>query len=206
MENRLAKIISVVFNPLLIPTFGILLLFNMDTFITYVIPARAKTLVTIIVLINTAIAPFLAIIFMKRVGFINDLLLDKRNERLLPMIIGVLLYFFTYYILRQSSLPSLVHFYFLGATMLVIISLFITLKWKISLHMVSMGGLTGLLLVTTFLLKTDIVYLITAVILISGLVGTSRLILKLHTPGQVFAGFILGVSLMLLLYFFFSVY
>ena len=206
MENRLAKIISVVFNPLLIPTFGILLLFNMDTFITYVLPARAKTLVTLIVLINTAIAPLLAVIFMKRVGFINDLLLDKRNERLLPMIIGVLLYFFTYYVLRQSSLPSLVHFYFLGATLLVIISLFITLKWKISLHMVSMGGLTGLLLVTTFLLKTDIVYLIAAAILISGMVGTSRLILKLHTPGQVFAGYIMGVSVMLLLYFIFRVY
>ncbi len=206
MENRLAKIISLVFNPLLIPTFGILLLFNMDTFITYVLPARAKTLVTLIVLINTAIAPLLAVIFMKRVGFINDLLLDKRNERLLPMIIGVLLYFFTYYVLRQSSLPSLVHFYFLGATLLVIISLFITLKWKISLHMVSMGGLTGLLLVTTFLLKTDIVYLIAAAILISGMVGTSRLILKLHTPGQVFAGYIMGVSVMLLLYFIFRVY
>lgn len=201
MEARIAKIISAVFNPLLIPTYGVLLLFNLDTFIKYLLPAEAKNLVVIIVFINTAIAPLLAIIFMKKLGFINNLLLDKRNERIMPMIIGVFLYFFTYYILRQSNLPSLVHFYFLGAAILVIISLFITFNWKISLHMVSMGGLTGLLLATAFLFKTNIFYWIALVILLSGFVGSSRILLDQHTPRQVFAGFVLGVSVMLILYF-----
>lgn len=206
METRIAKIISSVFSPLFIPTIGVLLLLNIDTFINYVVPPRAKNLITIIVFINTAIAPLLAIFLMKRVGFVNDLLLNKRNERALPMIAGVFLYFFTYYVLKQSGLPSLLYFYFLGATSLIIISLFITLKWKISLHMVSMGGLTGLLLVASLLFKTDIVWLIASVILISGLVGSSRLILNLHTQGQVFAGYILGVGVMLILFFVFRTY
>ncbi len=201
METRAAKIISAVFNPLLIPTIGVLLLFNIDTFIKYLMPSRVKMLVILIVFINTAIMPLLAIFFMKKMRLVNNIGLDKRSERIIPMIIGVFLYFFTYYVFKQSNLPSLIHFYFLGATLLVIISLFITLKWKISLHMVSMGGLTGLLLATTFLLRADIVYLIAGVFLISGLVGSSRLKLRLHTLSQVFLGYILGVLLMLILYY-----
>ena len=200
MEARIAKIISTVFNPLFIPTYGVMILFKLDTFIRYVLPTGAKNLVLIIVFINTAIAPFIAILFMKKLGLINNLSLNKRNERIMPIIVGVFLYFFTYYILRQSSLPSIVHFYFLGATIVVTISLFITIYWKISLHMVSMGGLTGFLMATAFLLRTNTIFWIVVVIFSSGLVGSSRLLLNQHTSGQVFAGYILGVSTMLILY------
>ncbi len=201
MEVRIAKIISVVFSPLIIPTISVLILFNIDTFIAYVLPAKAKNIIIFIIFVNTAIAPLLTIIIMKKTGFINSLQLNEQSQRILPLIAGVFFYFFTYYILRQANLPSLIHFYFLGATFLVIISLFITLKWKISLHMVSMGGLTGLLLATTFFFKTDLFFLIIASILVSGFVGSSRLKLNSHSVGQVLAGYLLGVSLMLLLYF-----
>ncbi len=206
MEIRVAKIVSTVFNPLFIPTLGVLTLFNMDTFMAYVLPLRVKTIVTLIVFVNTAVLPMLAIYFMKRTGFVDNMALIKRSERYLPLIIGVFFYFFTYYMLKQSNLPSLLHFYFLGATLLLIISLFITMKWKISLHMVSMGGLTGLLLATTFLLRIDVPFIIIFVILMSGLVGSSRLKLNLHSVGQVFAGYIVGILTMLSLYFIFSAY
>jgi len=203
METRIAKTISIVFSPLIIPTLGVLILFNVNTFIAQTIPLQAKTFIILIIFINTAIVPLFAVLLMKRFGLIGNLLLYDRNERLLPLIAAVFLYFFTYYILRQANVPSLLHFYFLGATFLVIISLFITLKWKISLHMASMGGLTGLLLSTAFLLRIDINFLIISTIIVSGLVGSSRLKLNSHSISQVFAGYILGVLLMLILYFIF---
>ncbi len=206
METRVAKVVSAVFNPLIIPTLGVLILFNMDTFLADVLPSRVKNLVMLIVFINTAILPLMAIFFMKKARFVNNIMLDNRKERLIPMIIGAFFYFFTYYMLKQSNLPSIIHFYFLGATLLVIISLFITMKWKISLHMVSMGGLTGLLLATTFLLRINLPFLIMFVILTSGLVGSSRLKLNLHSLGQVFAGYILGISVILILFFIFNSY
>jgi membrane-associated phospholipid phosphatase len=78
--------------------------------------------------------------------------------------------------------------------------MFITIRWKISVHMTSWGGLTGFLLVSSFALRVDILMLILISILLAGALGSSRIILKAHTPAQVYAGYLLGVFGMLLVY------
>lgn len=203
MGRSIANFFSIIFHPLIIPTIGAIILLNLNTLITYTLPGQSKNLILLIVFINTAIAPLLAVFFMKKIGIITDMELYKREERFLPMVASVIFYFFTFYIFKQANLPSFIQLYFLGATLLLIISLFITLKWKISLHMVCMGGFTGLLIVTSLLLQINISLLIILTILASGILGSSRLKLNMHNLSQVSAGYILGVSLMILLFFVF---
>ncbi len=205
MENRIAKIISTILNPLFIPTIGLLILFNLNTFIAY-LPLKVKCIVLLIVFINTAIIPFLLLIFLKKFGIIDDINLHKRNQRIYPLIAGALLYYFTFYVLNNANLPSLINFYFLSATFLIIISLLVSLKWKISLHMISIGGLTGLFIITAVLFRIDISLIIIITILVSGLLGSSRLKLNLHSSSQVYAGYLTGLILMLLMYHIFRGY
>jgi membrane-associated phospholipid phosphatase len=199
-EVIVARLFSSVFHPLIIPTLGMIVLFNLETYVAYSIPPQAKRFILGIVFINTAIAPVLSIFMLKRMRLIKDVLLDERSERFFPLLLSALYFFLTYFLLRRVSLPSIVYFYVLGATLLVLLSMVITFRWKISIHMTSMGGFTGFLIVTSLLLRTDISVLILAAILVSGLVGSSRIRLNAHSPAQVYAGYLMGVGVMLLLY------
>jgi membrane-associated phospholipid phosphatase len=201
-ETILARFFSVAFHPLLIPTLGMLLLFRMDAYILFAVPGQAKRFIMIIVFINTALAPALAVLLMKRTGLVKDMLLDERNERLFPLLVTSLLFFLTYYLLRKVSLPSLIYYYMMGATLLVILCLLITFRWKISIHMMSLGGFTGFLIATSLFLRTDISWLIALVFLISGVVGAARLRLEAHTPMQVYAGYLAGIVVMIGLFLF----
>ncbi len=204
IEERLALAFTTLFHPLLIPTLGIFILFQLNTYIAFSIASEARRFIIAIVFVNTAIAPVLSFFIMKKTGYIKDFNLTERSERILPLLVATALFFITYYMLRQLPLPSLVYFYVISATLLLLLTMMVSFFWKISIHMVSLGGFTGFLIITTLLLRTDISWLIILAFLASGLTGSSRLILKAHTPAQVYAGFLMGISTMMALYVYFS--
>lgn len=199
-ENRIASLLSALLHPLTLPTLGLIILFNLNTYLSYSIPGQAKKFILLIVFINSAIAPILSILLLKKTGFIKDITLDDRSERMLPLLLSAIYFFLTYYLLRKVALPSLLYFYIIGATMLVLLSLIITYRWKISIHMVSMGGLTGFLISIALLLQIDIYWLLMLAFLLSGMLGTARVIVKAHDLPQVFAGYAMGLGVMLVLF------
>ncbi len=203
-SDRIARFLSAIFHPLLIPTLGVFVLFQINSHLSFAINQDARRFIMLIVFVNTAIAPVLAVWVMKRTGLVKDFMLYDRNERILPLLVTSVLFFMTYYLLRQISLPSLVYFFLMSATLLVMLTLMISFVWKISIHMVSLGGFTGFLIVTSLLLRVDIAWLIILAFLASGCVGTARLVLKAHNPAQIYAGYLLGIFLMLGLYLYFS--
>jgi membrane-associated phospholipid phosphatase len=72
----------------------------------------------------------------------------------------------------------------------------ISLRWKISNHMASIGGLTGALIALSLRLEINTSYILALVFLFAGLIGTARLILKKHNPLQIYAGYALGFFVM----------
>ncbi len=69
--------------------------------------------------------------------------------------------------------------------------------------MIAAGGMLGMILGLTLLsIITNPIYLIAA-ILISGLIGFARLKLNAHTQAQVYAGLLSGISIMIILAFYF---
>ena len=203
-SERFARLCSAVFHPLLIPTLGIFILFQINSHLSFAVNQDARRFIMLVVFINTAIAPVMAVWIMKKTGYVKDFMLTERNERILPLLVTAVLFFMTYYLLRQLSLPSLVYFFIMSGTLLVMLTLMISFAWKVSIHMVSLGGLTGFLIVASLLLRADIAWLIILAFLASGCTGTARLILKAHSPAQVYAGYLIGIGMMLGLYLYFS--
>jgi hypothetical protein len=117
-----------------------------------------------------------------------------------PLLLSAVYFFITYYLLRKVALPSIIYFYIIGATILVLLTLIITFRWKISIHMTSIGGFTGFLISLALLLHIDINWLLILTFVASGLLGTSRVKLNAHDLPQVFAGYAMGVGVMLLLF------
>ncbi len=200
IELALARFFSVVFHPLFMPSLGLLLLFYLEAYISMSIPLQARRLLLLIVFVNTAIAPALAILLLKKTGLVDNVQLDKRSERMLPLLITALFFFLTFFLLKKVALPSLIYFYVLGATLLVLLCLIVTFRYKISIHSTSLGGFTGFLLTASWFLGVDWSGLIMAAFLLSGIVGASRIRLNAHTPMQVYSGYLMGLGVMLLLF------
>ncbi len=198
--DTIARLFSIVLHPLLIPTLGIFILFQLNTYLSFSVTAEARRFILLVIFINTAIIPVLSVLILRQTRVIKDLTLAERHERILPLLIATVMLFLTFYLLRQITLPTLIYYYVTGAALLVLLSLLITFYWKISVHMMSLGGLTGFLIVVSLLLRADISYLIIAAFLVSGITAAARIQLQSHTPAQVYTGYLLGVFIMLMLF------
>lgn len=84
--------------------------------------------------------------------------------------------------------------YLLGCTFVILVAEIITFFWKISLHTIGMGGLLGFFLEMMLHMQGTTIFsiLFPFLVIIAGLVGTSRLYLNAHTPAQVYAGYAVG--------------
>ena len=82
----------------------------------------------------------------------------------------------------------------IGATCIVGVALVITSRWKISIHMLGIGGVIGAIIGISQRFQFDHSILLIALILFAGLIGYSRLKTNSHNFRQVYAGFIVGIA------------
>jgi membrane-associated phospholipid phosphatase len=126
-----------------------------------------------------------------------------KEERIYLLLVMAVFYCVTYYLLKGIHLLLIFNYFMLGAAMLAILSAIISYYRKISLHMLAAGSTVGLF--TGLSLNYGIMFTseILICVFLSGLIGFARLRTESHTPGEVYAGFILGSALMTSLVFLF---
>lgn len=200
METKIAKILSLVFFPLLIPTYTLLIIFNINVYFSMIIPQLAKLQILGMVFLITFIFPLFMMILFQRIGIIKSLYMKTKEERTLPYLMTIIFYYLASYLLKQLQISPIFYYFILGATFLIIITLIINFFWKISIHMIGIGGMLGTLMGLSFLWMIDIPFLIILLVLCSGITGFARLKLNAHNPAQVYSGFLLGTSFMLFLF------
>jgi len=202
MGSNTARFISIVFHPLLMPTYAMLILFNINSHYMHVLPFEYKLILLGFVSAFTFLLPAISIFFMVKLKVVNSFEMLSSKERPIPLIMVALFFYATYYIFRELPVNTIFNIFMLGATLLVLISLLINYFYKISLHMMALGGLLATLTGFSFLIHQDISLYIFFLLIITGITGTARLKLNAHTPSQVYAGFLIGVTVMLGLFWF----
>ncbi len=195
MSEKAAKLISVVFHPLLMPVYGFVLLLNTSSLLMH-IPQKTHVMLTLMIFITTCLMPLLTMFFIKRQGLISSWYLEKKEERVLPYIITAIFFYFTYRLLARLELPVVFYNFILGAALLIVIALLINFRWKISAHMIGIGGLTGTFTGLLIRFQLNLNFLVAALILISGITAYARLKSRAHTQLQVYAGFTIGTLIM----------
>jgi len=199
---KASKVISYLFHPLLMPIIGLCIIFNTDSYINYAVPSELKQAVLILVGTSTFIIPLLISFLLLNRKIINSLEMETQKERIIPYSFTIAFYIFTLYMLKQAPIPPIIFNFIIGATLSLIVAFVVNLKWKISAHMIGIGGLVGALLCISILLEIYITPYLVLSLLIAGLVGSARLILKAHTPSQVYVGFAVGVICQLVVLYF----
>lgn len=83
MKNSLAKILSTLLHPLLMPTIGILILFNSGSIYEF-LSFPAQKVIFIIVMLCTVVLPLTFVPFYIFQKIIKNVQMDERRERLIP--------------------------------------------------------------------------------------------------------------------------
>ena len=189
-----AKIISTLFHPLIIPIIGLVIIFNTDSYVNYAIPDELKKAVILLVGTSTFLIPLLISLLLLNRKIINSLEMETQKERVIPYTFTIIFYVFTLFMIKRAPIPPIIFNFIIGATLSVIIAFIVNIKWKISAHMIGIGGLVGALICISMMLEIYITPYIIFALIVAGLVGSSRLILKAHTQLQIYVGFVVGIT------------
>ena len=190
LSQTLSRITSFLFHPLLIPTWGFLLLSN-SGFYFALLPWSVKKFMLLVVFLFTCLLPALSI-WLLSLNHKFDLKMEKSTDRIIPMLISSIFYYLGYLVLERMPLFPLFNLLLIASVLVQIALILVSFKWKISAHSAAIGGLIGGFIAMSFRLQENPVLIITFLILVAGMVGTSRLILLKHTRSEVYAGFSLG--------------
>lgn len=188
--KALANIISVVFHPLLMVTYGMMLAFDF-TYLTVFHP-RLKLFVVGGIFMCTAIVPALFILLMVRTGMASDLAISNRKERAIPYLTLITSMLVCIYYLHRMKMPFWLTAVFVGAGVALLIAMCINFYWKISAHTIGIGGLLGAVMGISHFHLINPYWGFICLFLIVGAVCTARIYMKRHTPMQTYAGACLG--------------
>lgn len=190
-------------HPLLMATYLCLLFFFgiHNTVYDYLTPFETKWRISLIVFFFSFVFPVLNIYILVKLKRIPDLTLSNQDDRTFPYFITALFYFGLFYLLMDINIWNSVKLFIIGGTVSILLSTLINLKYKISAHMVGLGGLLGVLISVSYLIHFDMTpyYIIT--IVVAGIVAFARLFLNEHKPAQIYLGFFLGLIVQTSLFF-----
>lgn len=190
--SKCATGISWLMVPLMMPIYGILLVFGL-TILHFVDSAAIWTFSSLIALITVVVPAFL-VILLKRMGIINDVGLNNQKERLIPYIISIFCFAGAGWFLWVKGFPLWVAMFYIGGALTGMIELVINFWWKISAHAAGVAGLVALMITIcheAYPGAPALTWLIVT-ILLAGLTGSARLLLRRHTLWQVMAGYAVG--------------
>ena len=202
LESRIALIISYIFHPVFMPLYSLLLLFNLKSFFSFEIVFKARLMLTAFVFTTTILFPLLIIMMMKRQGLIRSYRMETKQERIYPYLVIAIFYFLNFNMFRQLELPEMYVFFALGSAIILFVVAIVNLWWKISTHMIGVGGVFGLIAGISLRMSMDMTFPLMAAILLAGIIGYARLKLNAHKPVQVYTGFLAGVGIMICVFLF----
>jgi hypothetical protein len=189
--NRLAKIITIIFHPLLMPLYGMIIIFAAPTLLGY-LPFNIMKLLFLIILVNNVLLPISLLPFFVHQHIISSYSINERKERNIPLIISTVLYGTSSYIIFRFPIHVFLKSFIFATAFLSLIVTVINFRWKISLHSVGSGALIALVLILSVKMLTPLQWYLIAAFIAAGLTLSSRLELNLHSPQQVWVGLLTG--------------
>lgn len=195
-------------HPLFMISYVLLILLTYNPYL-FGMGKDGQGLLLISVVMLTIFFPLLAVGMMKALDMISSIEMATRKERVGPLIATSIFYLWLYINIKDNTgVSEAFSFFVLGTVIALFTAFFINNFSKISLHAVGMGGLIA----GTFLIRQYFTYdaatlslgalgdyrvhinvILIAVIILAGLVASSRLLLKAHKMSDITGGVLVGI-------------
>jgi membrane-associated phospholipid phosphatase len=185
-KQKIAEVISVLFNPVLLAVISLALIAN--RYANNNAEFWHSSIVGILLLLGPA---SFYIVFIWVIEKRIDIDISQREDRIVPLVLATLGALIGHYIV-STRLTSQTLFILSQVLLLMLVSLtVVTFVWKISLHAAALMSLVTLLVI----FRSPIFVFFYATIVP---VAWARLTLKQHTPRQLIGGSIVGIGVTLL--------
>ena len=156
-------------------------------------PLAYKLQVLTLVYFFTILLPTVLIHMYRKYQGWNLIELGHKERRMVPYVISILCYFFCVYIMDMLHIPHFMGTIVSAALAIQIVCALINVWWKISTHTSAIGGVAGALFVFGEFFGFNPVWWLCLVLVLAGILGTARMILRQHSLSQVVAGFLVGL-------------
>ncbi len=200
-QTRLSRALSWLLHPFVVPLYVIVFMLLTDGFLSR-LPDSVKNYLAWVVVLYAAIVPMLSIAFMRGLGLLKNFGLHSQRSRLLPLLVGAISYLLCAITLSDVAVATVVRKFVLAAACCEVLALIVTPFWKISLHLICMGGVTAMFTLLSVAGAGQHFWALVTTILLSGALASARLHLGAHKPSQVAAGYFGGfvVAMLAIIY------
>ncbi|GJG68151.1 membrane protein [Prevotella lacticifex] len=179
-------------TPFYLPVLGLIFLFTFSYLSIF--PTMYKLLMVLLFYLFSVLLPtYLIHVYSKYEGWTTKQLIN-RERRMVPYVISILCYFLGFYLLTLMNTPDFISVIFVVAIIIQVLCAAVNRWWKISIHSAGIGGVTGMVIAFSFILSFDPTWWLCMLLLIAGLVGTARMVLRQHSLAQIVCGYLIGLA------------
>ncbi len=189
--NFFLKSISYIFHPILMSVLGAVIYFSAaPRFIPDdIIKSKIFGLIVLTVLI-----PIVLLFFLKSMGSISSIHIENIKQRKTPLLVISILHILVIKLIIDVYHYPELYFFFLGVLFSSLSAIFMVLfNIKASLHMIGIGGVTMFTIALSIHFSMNLTLLIASLMVVNGMVATSRLHYKAHSTLELILGFLIGV-------------
>jgi membrane-associated phospholipid phosphatase len=206
LSEKFANFISIIFHPLLIPTyiFGVIfylapeVISNLQSFQSAnnqaIIQIGFKENLLFLLFLCTFLMPASVMYYLYKIKIVPSLKMEELSTRRIPYFFTFLFYLiFGFFIKYKLELLSEISLAIFSISICLFIIFLISLFWKISAHLTGIGGAVGLFIAIYLKKGADSLFFpIIISIILAGIIASARLKLNAHNNAQIVAGFTLG--------------
>jgi hypothetical protein len=194
----LASFISYVFHPVFMPVLLSIVIWRLQP-AAFAGMSPKLLMFRIISLASTTIFfPLLTVGLLKALGFIESVHMRVSKDRIIPLIATMTFYFWAQQVFSNlTDTPKIINILVLGSFWGIILLFMASIFFKVSMHTTAAGGAIGIMAVLLFLSPFNMLWALFITVIIGGIVGTARLILREHTSFELWVGYAIGIAVQL---------
>ncbi|MCB9263358.1 MAG: hypothetical protein H6607_13380 [Flavobacteriales bacterium] len=195
MSLKTAKIISIIGHPVFIPIYALIVIFKFHPVLGSRVYGTSQFNIIIVFSGFLSLIPLFATMMLLGKATLKQLAEINQTERIKASFVMSVVYILAYFYLRQQNfliegiIEVLIFALCIGSCVLGVMSYF----KKISFHAFGWAGLLTLMIVLGRSQESFFLFWVLAILFVSAIVITSRLVLNAHTHSEVYLGFFVGL-------------
>jgi hypothetical protein len=189
-----ANFFSYIFHPLFISSYVMAFLIFVHPVAFADFDRQLKFLRFLNIVLCNVFLPAFAVFLLWRLKFIHSIFLRTEKERIIPYLIAMIFYWWTWDVYKNlADIPEMAIHFLLGSFLAICGAWFCNIWFKISMHAIAMGSALMFFFLFTFSDSYASGLYLSIVLLATGLVCTARLIVSDHSAFHVWFGLFIGL-------------
>ena len=191
----MASIVSFVFHPVFMPVVMSMIIYKLAPEGFVGMSSKQVGLAFVSIAVSTVLFPLFSILLMKPLGFISSYKMPTARERTIPLMATMIFYFWISHVFNNmaGAVPQVLKVMLFGNFWGIIVLFIVNIFTRVSMHTSAAGGMLGILFVLLITGSANMILPLLVALLVSGIIGKSRLILGAHQRGDVWLGYIVGI-------------